>query len=529
MWSQLRTLAWAQVVTFRNHLPRTGIGALIAASIAIVWYGVFGVIAVFIATSLPDVPVTALPFDLSIGLLCVFLFWQLVPLVTLTAGWSLDLKRLQIYPVSTDTLLVTQALLLVSNGFEMELVLAGTCTGLLFHPDVPFYAAVSVLLFIPFNLLVSLTTRQFFSRVFRKNRLREILTVLLLSIGLLPQLAIHLGWAEPLGHGFLRTATLRWAPWHDVAAMATDTQPWLHLLAILVWIGLAWAVARRQLISALGEEEILTTALPRAEGKWSIGSLLESPARLFRDPLAALVTKEIRALLRMPRFRVIFLLASAMTLLILIPLSGSVHSKSFLGENTLLAASLYGILIVGEALIWNTFGFDRSAAQLYFAAPVSMRDVFVAKNAVAALFVILQNAISLGLARVLGIYTTPSILLNALCVTPALCVFYLAAGNLTSVTFPRPMDPKATVKKQTAGITQAWVLGCTVGSLVLIGAAALAGWALQSAWAMRAVFLVEFLIGLIVYRVSLDSALARTSAQQEEILASLTKGASMVA
>jgi ABC-2 type transport system permease protein len=269
---------------------------------------------------------------------------------------------------------------------------------------------------------------------------------------------------------------------------------------------------------------VLTASVARAEGKWSLNRVLEFPVRLFPEPTAALMGKEIRTLLRMPRFRVVFLLASVVSLIILIPLSGAAHSKHFRSENTILLTNLYGLLVLGEALIWNIFGFDRSAAQLYFAAPVEMRAVFRAKNAVAALFIILQSLISIGLAPLLGVHVTTPAMLTALCVSPAIGIFYLAVGNMTSVILARPMDPKTMVKKQTAGNTQAWVLGCSVGSLVLIGFAWLAGWATESAWAARGVLAVEFVIGLIVYRVSLDSALARTGTQQEEMLATLTQG-----
>src|SRR4051794_8773068 len=153
MWTQIRTLGWAQWLTIRNHLPRTTVGALVTLSLAVVWYGGFVALAVLVATSLPEVSLPVLRFSAGAALLAVFLFWQLAPLLTLTRGWSLDLKKLQIYPLTTNTLLVMEALLRVTAGLEMVLLLLGGCVGLLLHKGIPALAPVGLLLFIPFNLL----------------------------------------------------------------------------------------------------------------------------------------------------------------------------------------------------------------------------------------------------------------------------------------------------------------------------------------------------------------------------------------
>ena len=55
-------------------------------------------------------------------------------------------------------------------------------------------------------------------------------------------------------------------------------------------------------------------------------------------------------------------------------------SRSFLGSNYLTVVSVYSMLLLSEACFWNFFGFDRSAAQFYFLAPVSFTRVMIAKN-----------------------------------------------------------------------------------------------------------------------------------------------------
>ena len=72
---------------------------------------------------------------------------------------------------------------------------------------------------------------------------------------------------------------------------------------------------------------------------------------------------------------------------------------------------------------------------------------------------------------------------------------------------------------------QLWLLVCAAGMFVLIGFAFLARWALDTNWAMLAVLGIEILIGYIVYRVAMDSAIDKAFDQRERLIDSLSKGA----
>jgi hypothetical protein len=138
----------------------------------------------------------------------------------------------------------------------------------------------------------------------------------------------------------------------------------------------------------------------------------------------------------------------------------------------------------------------------------------------------MQNLSALCLALILRMPVTPSGAATAMCVSAAMVTFYLSVGNMTSVLMPRAVDPRATMRKQSGANIQLWILGCSLGSVVLVGFAYLAGWATDNAWSARAVLALEFAIGLICYRFSLDSAVERSVAGQEEILTTLSQGSS---
>jgi hypothetical protein len=75
-----------------------------------------------------------MPVALPTGLLLIFLYWQLAPLISASLGASLDLKKLLIYPVPHRKLFVIEVLLRLTTCAEMLLILAGSVAGLLRNP-----------------------------------------------------------------------------------------------------------------------------------------------------------------------------------------------------------------------------------------------------------------------------------------------------------------------------------------------------------------------------------------------------------
>ncbi len=77
-------------------------------------------------------------------------------------------------------------------------------------------------------------------------------------------------------------------------------------------------------------------------------------------------------------------------------------SRSFLGGNYLTVVSVYSLLLLSEVCFWNSFGFDRSAAQIYFLAPVPFSRVLIGKNLSALLFIVLEILAVTAVCAVLG-------------------------------------------------------------------------------------------------------------------------------
>ncbi len=533
MWQQVLTIAWAQFRTMRNHLPRTTAGGILVWLLSLLWYGLFIGFAVFLAIALPEVPSWEIRRWLPVGLFGVFGFWQLVPLFTLSSGWSLQLNKLQIYPVRSSSLFGIEVLLRVTGAPEMTVVLAGATVGLLRHPTVPLLWPLALPLFVPFNLFLSLSVRELILHSFQRNRFRELFAVLLLSVGVLPQLLFRTGSGRRRAAAYLLpVARNHFAPWGNVAALSLGRFRARDVLLIAAWTALTYLLARWQFEKSLRHEDTIRSGAPSAPSNRRFrGGTVDLPGRLFRDPFAALLQKEFQSLLRMPRFRVVFGMGCVFSVLIFLPIALNTLTggrDSFISDNFLVMATLYGLLMMSDTLLLNVFGMDRRATQIYFVAPVSIETVLKAKNMTAVAFIIVQSAVVLVIASVARVSFTALNVVDAVAAAIVVGLFFLCVGNLTSIAMARPIDPTQTFRRQAGGKMQLWFLICSLGMFLLIGFAFLARWAVGNNWALLGVLAVEMLIGIVVYRIALQSAAERAGSDKEQILEALSKGSSPV-
>src|SRR5579864_3527220 len=144
---------------------------------AVLWYGFWSALA-YVTEEFLAGPGSAGSMRVGIptGLLIIFLYWQLAPLISASLGASLDLKKLLIYPVPHRKLFVIEVLLRLTTCAEMLLVLAGSSIGLLRNPLYGGARAaprilIPVLAFVLFNLLLSAGLRNLLERLLMHKRL----------------------------------------------------------------------------------------------------------------------------------------------------------------------------------------------------------------------------------------------------------------------------------------------------------------------------------------------------------------------
>ena len=286
---------------------------------------------------------------------------------------------------------------------------------------------------------------------------------------------------------------------------------------------MAFGLARWQFAKGLVQDDAFRGGAPAsASEKEGAGSLLDSIGNLFQDPVAALVQKELRSLVRMPRFRVILGMACIFSTVLFLPMVMREGVKTVYPF-----ANLYALLLLSDILLLNIFGTDRGAAQLYFLSPTPLATVFKAKNVVAWIFVFLINLL-VGLITFFVAHEAPIDIFAGFLSSMVATIHLMWAGNLLSVMTPRPSDPSSTMQKKGNAKNQLWILACTIGMGLLVGFAYLARWAFDSDWALVGVLGLEFVIGYVVYRVALDSAVERGMAERERMIDTLSKTSSPI-
>jgi ABC-2 type transport system permease protein len=112
----------------------------------------------------------------------------------------------------------------------------------------------------------------------------------------------------------------------------------------------------------------------------------------------------------------------------------------------------------------------------------------------------------------------------------AICAAYLLGlGNMSSVNYPRLLNPENVARGGSSGPTQGMLLLLYPLALLPVFLAYLARWALNSELAFLAVLAIAAAIGAAVYWIGLDSAVIAAGRNREKLLMALTQSEGPVA
>jgi hypothetical protein len=452
---------------------------------------------------------------LSSGLLFAMLYWQLAPVLTASFGASIDLKKLRAYPIPFRTLFLIEILLRITACSEMPILLLGVVVGLMRNPQFPPSTwpviILGALLFTATNILLSAGTRNLFERIFLRSRLKEVMMVLLVSVGLIPQILLfmHVRSATVLR---LVPSNVAW-PWAAVARLMLHNDFGLSASIAVTYLSLAFAWGRWQFTRSMNFDD---SSSGPATASASSSESFSLPAWFLRDPIAALVEKELRTLIRIPRCRLVFFMSCFFGLFVQRPFMRSGASRY-----SLPLMGVYGLLMLGQITYWNAFGFDREGAQGYFSWPVKFRDALIAKNITVALLLIPQAALIVSIVFFGRIVVSPALIVEGVIVTAIAALYWIGMGNIVSVRMPRPMDPLK--MNQMSNKLQAMSIFIAPFLLLPIY---LAYWALhvfERDWVLYALLTLAAIIGVIIYSLGLDSAVTYANRQRELFVTRLSR------
>ncbi len=526
MTAQVVAVVWAQQRAVLHGLRRGArAGSVLAGVVLAAWYAGWAALAILagVLASRPEA-VRFLPEFLPQGLLFATLYWQLTPVMLASQGASLELKRLLAFPVPPGRLFALEILLRTSTCLEMILLMSGLAAGLVLNPALRSWAApLCLAVFVVFNLFMGAGLKYQLERWLARRHLREVLVLLLVIAAALPHLLVSTGAPAQL-RAALGALWMPWWPWSLAAGAALGRSTPADWAAAAVWLLLAFLYGRAQFQRNLRLEPGAETVRQRpAVGRVSpLETFYRLPSRVLPDPLAAIVEKELRSLVRSPRFRLLFVMGFSFGFIIFLPMLLRSRSGGDVASYQLTMVCGYALLLLSDVLFWNIFGPDRAAAQLFFLQPASLRTVVAGKNLAAGLFVLLEITcvviawamvrMPLDAVRIAEAYLAPAVL----------AVSMMALGNLASVYHPRPVSPDKTSGAGSApSVRILLLLMLPVLSLPVLAAYG-ARYASGSQAAFFAVLALAAIVAAAFYRIALEAAVRKADERKEHVAGTLS-------
>jgi len=155
---------------------------------------------------------------------------------------------------------------------------------------------------------------------------------------------------------------------------------------------------------------------------------------------------------------------------------------------------------------------------------VPFSRVMMGKNLSALFFIALEIGMIALVCGLLGMPLHPRTLAESFGVAAVISIFLLAAGNQLSIRQARAMNPAASFRSGASGRVQAILFVVWPIVFVPAGLAYLARYAFASETAFFIILAVDAAIGAIVYKLSLDSAVAAAEQLKEQMVTALSRG-----
>jgi ABC-2 type transport system permease protein len=525
---------------FLSMRPGSSRGFAWGAVSAFFWYGFWLFVSLVAGVFAAHAPADLLRSSLPLGFMGVCIYWQAMPVLSASMGSSLDLRKLLVYPAPHEKLFRIELLLRVTNAIEMLMVLAGAVVGLLRNPAsggpavLPSLAGAP-LVFALFNVFLASGVRSLLERLLSRRKVREVVALLLAMMWVVPRFLMMTG-AKPawLTGASVAMRSFGW-PWSAAAHAAipfgeSAGSMALAWLSLCVWVGLAAWFGRTQFERNLRYDSLAAQATPmkpvsKRTHLWS-ERFYRVPALLWNDPLAAIVEKELRTLMRSPRFRLVFVMGFTFGLMFWLPmvLRRNASHSGFLAQNFLVIVCVYAMTLIGQVTYWNCFGIDRSAAIFYFVAPQPISRTLLGKNIACMFFLYLEATVLTVLTLAVRVNFSIGQAIETFVVIGICAAYVMALGNISSVHYPRALTPERVSQSGGGKPAQAMVAMLYPVVLLPVGLAYIARYAFESEVAFAVVLAMAAIIAAIFYWIAMDSAVKAASARRQLILEELSRG-----
>jgi ABC-2 type transport system permease protein len=476
----------------------------------------------------------------------VFLVWQLVPVAMASFQEQYDISGLLRFPVSFWSFYL---LFLVFGLVEISTIIGGLCCFGIWAgvtvaaPGLSGWAALALVFYATFNVLLVRAIFAWIDRWLAQRRTREIVGALFLVAVLCVQLLNpalrqrrHVGSSRGeeqaesdrrVGNALMpwlqrADAVQRWLPPGLAAesvrwASKDFPEPAIESLVLLGFctVGVGGALALRLKSEYRGEslgEAPSRKKTDARESGWQLGG---------SGPLAAVVVKELRALMRtLP-----LLWAAGAPLILVLVFSGVFVRGGSDGHVFTLAlpvCMVYAQLGFTQ-LFYNNLGAEGPGIQLIFLSPTPIRTVMLGKNLFHAMLFAVIAVLAGVLAGVrLGVPSGAVIAATAGWIVFALPC-NLTAGNVFSINMAYRVNP-GRISRQKGSQANALLSMVVQIGVIAVGAAVFAlSWYLGNFWLAVPVFLLFSAVAFWFWLRGLGNTGAMANQRRDTLIATLAK------
>jgi ABC-2 type transport system permease protein len=471
----------------------------------------------------------------------MFLFWQLSPIMASALTENVDSSNLLRFPLSFPSYFMIR---LVYGALDPStalgcLWLLGLTIGIgVARPDLFLWAALVLLAFAIFNVLLARMIFVWVERWLAQRRTREVLGVVFFIfiicfqfIGpLMSRIGRHrhpeisrittqvLPYERALPPGLAAEAIARAIRGASAPALEAFALECVYALAIL------WLLNIRLRAQYRGEnlsEALARSTLPKEKRAvrfgWNVSGI--------PGPVAAILEKEFHYLSRSGPMLFTFVMPVVILLIFRLGPQTSAKQGNFLAHAPDLAfpvGSAYALLVLTN-LVYNCFGADAVGMQLFFVSPVSFREILLGKNLAHAL-VLACEVIAIWIA-VCFMFHPPAIDITLATVTGVgfALLLNLTAGNLLSIYTPKKIDYGAFGKQRASTTTVFASLGIQAAVFGLAAVTLLIARAFERVWIAGGIFLILAGLASIGYILVLNRADRIALDRRDAILAELCR------
>ena len=184
-----------------------------------------------------------------------------------------------------------------------------------------------------------------------------------------------------------------------------------------------------------------------------------------------------------------------------------------------LAYSLMGII----PLSFNSLGMEGAGTQLYFYAPLRMKDIFLAKNLISVALVAVEIIAVLAIVSYVASPPPVWVIAATLLWVATTLLVSLTVGNRRSLSAPKKIDLNRATRRQASGLSALIGIGIFFAAITVAAMLAVAGYFLHLLWTLVPIFAVLAAAAFWLYWRSLHKLDRFALAHREQLFEELCK------